>query len=302
MKILNIGSLNLDYVYTVPHFVAAGETLSSTAREVFCGGKGLNQSVALAKAGGQVLHAGAIGPEGDILEKMLLHAGVDTHLLLHRQIPTGHAIIQVNASGNNCILLYGGANRSLDRDYIDRVIGECEPGDILVMQNEVNLPLYMVECAHKAGMRIVLNPSPYNEELADIPLEKISYLILNETEGKQITGKSAPDAILSALRKSYPSLCVVLTLGENGAVYDDGHLCIRQPIFSVPVADTTAAGDTFTGYFVTAIANGASPAEALRTSSAASAISVSRKGAAPSIPQKEEVEAFLATHPCTLTV
>ncbi|CDC62568.1 putative uncharacterized protein [Clostridium sp. CAG:448] len=296
MKILNIGSLNLDYVYTVPHFVAAGETLASTAREVFCGGKGLNQSIALARAGGQVLHAGAIGPEGGALERALTDAGVDTHLLLHREIPTGHAMIQVNMTGNNCILLYGGANRSLDRDYIDRVIGECEPGDILVMQNEVNLPLYMVERAYKAGMRVVLNPSPYNEELADIPFEKVAYLLLNETEGRQITDKSDPDAILSALRGSYPSLCVVLTLGENGAIYDDGHIRTRQPIFSVPVADTTAAGDTFTGYFVTAIANGSSPAEALRPASAASAISVSRKGASPSIPQKEEVAAFLATH------
>lgn len=293
MKILNIGSLNLDYVYRVPHFVVAGETLSSTSRDVFCGGKGLNQSLALARAGGQVLHAGAVGPEGDILRDMLNEAGVDTHLILQRNMPTGHAVIQVSNTGNNCILLYGGANRSLDTAYIDRVIETCEAGDFLIMQNEVNLPAYIIDRAYEAGLRVVLNPSPYNEQLADIATDRISYLILNETEGMQMTGKATPDDILDALRRINPTLAIVLTLGGEGAIYDDPNERIHHPIFSVPVLDTTAAGDTFTGFFVAEIAAGNTPKEALHMASAAAAIAVSRKGAAPSVPTREEVLAFL---------
>ena len=306
MKILNFGSLNLDYVYGVEHFVMAGETISSSSRDTFCGGKGLNQSVALAKAGGNVFHAGNIGAEGGMLRDMLESAGVDTHLTKEVGVPTGHAIIQVNEKGNNCIILFGGANQQINSAQIDATLAEFSAGDYLILQNEVNMLAEIIDKAYAKGMVIFLNPSPFDDKLKSIDYNKISYILLNEVEGAglsgktdyeeiaevegaAISGKTEADEILDAIRAKYPKMKVVLTLGENGSVYDDGKERTAQSIFKVKAVDTTAAGDTFTGYFVTALAEGRTPAEALKRAAAAS-----RKGAAPSVPAVREVEDFLA--------
>lgn len=159
MKILNFGSLNLDYVYGVEHFVMAGETISSSSRDTFCGGKGLNQSVALAKAGGNVFHAGNIGAEGGMLRDMLESAGVDTHLTKEVGVPTGHAIIQVNKKGNNCIILFGGANQQITSAQTDATLAEFSAGDYLILQNEVNMLAEIIDKAYAKGMVIFLNPS-----------------------------------------------------------------------------------------------------------------------------------------------
>lgn len=294
MKILNFGSLNLDYVYGVEHFVMAGETISSSSRDTFCGGKGLNQSVALAKAGGNVFHAGNIGAEGGMLRDMLESAGVDTHLTKEVGVPTGHAIIQVNEKGNNCIILFGGANQQITSAQTDATLAEFSAGDYLILQNEVNMLAEIIDKAYAKGMVIFLNPSPFDDKLKSIDYNKISYILLNEVEGAAISGKTEAGEILDAIRAKYPRMKVVLTLGENGSVYDDGKERTAQSIFKVKAVDTTAAGDTFTGYFVTALAEGRTPAEALKRAAAASAIAVSRKGAAPSVPSVREVEDFLA--------
>ena len=292
MKVLNFGSLNIDYVYSVDHFVRAGETLASDNLELFCGGKGLNQSIAFARAGAEVFHAGCIGKDGTMLTDTLQNSGVDTSLIkTNGNISTGHAIIQVNKHGENCILLFGGANLTISEDFAREVISKFECGDLLVLQNEINNIDLIIKLANEKGLQTVLNPSPFNEKINALDLSLINWLIVNETEGKEITGKEDSNDILDTLLSRFPNMKVVLTLGADGSVYADKNTRVKQDIFKANVVDTTAAGDTFTGYFFSSIMRGKAPAEALRIASAASAIAVSRKGASPSIPTLNEVNA-----------
>lgn len=289
MKILNFGSLNLDYVYRVEHMVQPGETLAASGMEVFCGGKGLNQSIALARAGAEVYHGGLVGEEGEMLRQAIADSGADTSCIRTVDGKSGHTIIQVDQHGQNCILLYGGANRSMTRAFVDQVLSKFERGDILLLQNEINELPYMIDRAYERGMEIILNPSPYDKNLQDCDFGKISMFLLNEIEGEQITGVSAPEEILSNLRETFPGIKVVLTLGSQGAIYQDQEQRCRQGIYCVEAVDTTGAGDTFTGYFIASMIQGQPPQECLAMAAKASAIAVSRAGAAPSIPQRDEV-------------
>ena len=160
MKILNFGSLNIDRVYSVDEFVRAGETISSLKMETYAGGKGLNQSIAAARAGEEVYHGGMIGEDGLFLKELLAENGVETSFIGVTGAQTGHAIIQVNAGGQNSILLFGGANRMIDREFADHVLGNFDRGDILILQNETSSLGYIVDRAWEKGMRIALNPSP----------------------------------------------------------------------------------------------------------------------------------------------
>lgn len=289
MKVLNFGSLNLDYVYSVDHMVRPGETLASSGMNVFCGGKGLNQSIALAKAGVPVYHAGMIGEEGGVLLEACKEGGVNAEFI--RMIPgkSGHTIIQVDKDGQNCILLYGGANRSITKEYVDEVLGSFEEGDILLLQNEVNLLDYIIDSAYERGMTVVLNPSPYDSALDACDFGKVSMFLLNEVEGAQVTGEEDPEKILEKLKTLYPDTKVVLTLGGNGSVYQYKDEQYRQGIYKVKAVDTTAAGDTFTGYFISSVIDDMPVPEGLRLAAKASAIAVSREGATASIPLREEV-------------
>ncbi len=289
MRILNYGSLNLDYVYTVDHIVEAGETISSIGLEVFCGGKGLNQSVALARAGAQVCHAGMVGADGDALIQVCRENGIDTTHI--RTVPerSGNAIIQVSARGQNSIVLFGGANQCNQREYIDETLACFQKGDWLLLQNEVNLLDEMIDKAAERGLQIALNPSPYNEIVANCDLSKVTLFLLNEVEGKQITGESETAAILAKMCKIYPNAKVVLTLGKDGVAFMDGDKIFHHGIYDVPVVDTTAAGDTFTGYFIASLMNGENAEESLRLASVASSFAVSKKGATVSIPTAFEV-------------
>lgn len=293
MKICNIGSLNIDYVYDVDHFVQPGETLSSQQMTVNVGGKGLNQTVALARAGAKVFHAGQIGNEGQFLKDFLQENGADTSMVRVCPSSSGHAIIQVDSSGQNCILLFGGANQMLSEAFVDETLSMFDKGDILLLQNETNLLSYILQKAQERGLQIALNPSPYSEKLLDMPLENVRWFILNEVEGCGITGVSDPDQIVDALLSKYPEADIVLTMGEKGSIYANRSQKIYQSIFSVKVEDTTAAGDTFTGYLLAGLAKGMSPDLVLRYAAQAAAIAVSRKGAAISIPMMCEVEATL---------
>ena len=294
MKILCFGSLNLDKVYSVPHFVRAGETLSSTKMQEFCGGKGLNQSVALARAGAETYHAGCVGQaDGEPLLAMLRSSGVDTTLVRMLPCPSGHAIIQVNEQGQNCILLYGGANQEVSKEQIDAVLEQFQPGDMLVLQNEINNLPYLMETAGKKGMEIVLNPSPMNDAILKLPLEYVRYFILNEVEARDLCAEEGPEEdFADKLLRRFPDSKIVLTLGSKGSIYVDQKKRIIQPAYRVETVDTTAAGDTFTGYFLAGIAGGMDVKAALQQAAKAAAIAVSRKGAAPSIPTLEETQAF----------
>ncbi|MGI5894252.1 MAG: ribokinase [Candidatus Merdivicinus sp.] len=294
MRVINFGSLNLDFVYAVNHFVRPGETLSSNGMQTFLGGKGLNQSIALKRAGADVIHAGCIGNDGEILRKGLEAAGVETKALLTISGErSGHAIIQVDEKGQNCILLYGGANRRITVDQIRETLAECEEGDWLLLQNETNGVAEIMEEGSKKGMHIAFNPSPITEGMDQLPLDKVEYFLLNEVEGSALGESGNAEEILASMRKRYPQAKIVLTLGSDGALCWDGEKEWKQKIFPVKAVDTTAAGDTFTGYFLTAVGNGKNAGEALRIASAASAIAVTREGASPSIPTAAEVADFL---------
>ena len=235
--------------------------------------------------------------------------GAHTELISRLPGRNGHAIIQKQPNGQNCILLYGGSNQQNTRVQIDEVMSHFEKGDYLILQNEINEISYIMERAHEKGMIIVLNPSPMDEKIRTYPLEYVDYFLLNEIEAKDLTGfdqnladtdqhrvqemdevSSAWDALLEEVCSHFPNSKVVLTLGEYGSIYKDEKQKIHQPIMKVPVVDTTAAGDTFTGFFIGSIAKGLSPENAMKIAAKASAIAVSRQGAAPSIPELGEVE------------
>ena len=295
MKVLSFGSLNVDYVYKLPHVVVKGETLSSTALNVYPGGKGLNQSIALGKAGADVYHAGAIGEDGKFLVEYLEDAGVNTKFIkIMPEIKSGHAIIQNTDDGDNCIVLYGGANQAITKEQVDETLSFFENGDYLVLQNEINELKYIIEKAHSMGMKIVLNPSPMNEIINELPLDFVDYFLLNEIEAGQVLGKKIenPDEIIAELAKTFPDAKVVLTLGSEGSVFYDGAQTLRQGIYKVKAVDTTAAGDTFTGFFIAGEAMGRDVKQSMDMAAKASAIAVSRPGAGVSIPTLDEVEKF----------
>ena len=294
MKILNIGSMNLDMVYQMDHIVQPGETEASYGMNVFLGGKGINQSVAAAQAGATVFHGGMIGEDGQPFLDACVKYNVDARYIRQVEGKSGHAIIQIDKNAQNCILLFGGANQMLTEAYVDEVLEGFAAGDILLLQNEVNMLPYIVDKAHAKGMQIALNPSPFNEKLKEVDMGKISIFLLNEVEGFQVTGVTDPDAIIAKLLELYPHAKIVLTLGKDGAVYADKDQKVFQPIFKVKAVDTTAAGDTFTGYFLACLCEGLPMEEVLKRSAKASSIAVSRPGAVPSIPCRAEVEQALA--------
>ena len=293
MRVLNIGSMNLDHVYSVDHVVQPGETEASLELQDFLGGKGMNQSVALAKAGVATYQGGMIGPDGQPFLDACAEYGVNADYIRKVSVPTGHAIIQRDKNAQNCILLYGGANQCLTEEYVDEVLADFGADDILLLQNEVNMMPYIVDQAYARGMTIALNPSPFDEKLKAVDMGKISIFLLNEVEGGQITGLTDPDDIIAKLLELYPKARIVLTLGGDGAVYADATQKHYQPIFKVQAVDTTAAGDTFSGYFLAGLCDGMAIPDVLRMSAKASSIAVSRVGAVPSIPYRAEVEEAL---------
>lgn len=295
-NILCFGSLNIDYTYSVAHFVRAGETLAASDVQTFCGGKGLNQSIALAKAGGNVFHAGRIGTDGAFLLETLKQANIDTELVtVLNEEKTGHAIIQNTPDGENCILLFSGANTCITTKQIDLALEHFGNGDLLVLQNEINLIPYLIRKAKAKGMTVAFTPAPMNEEVSGYPLEETDYILLNETEARALTAIGCTDKLTAndladKLSGAYPTVRFVLTLGSAGAFYIHRQTRVFQPAFSVNVVDTTAAGDTFAGYFLQSVTSGQAPKEALEIAAKASAICVTRRGASGSIPDREEAE------------
>ena len=275
MRVVNFGSLNIDYVYRVDHFVQPGETMSAQSLQIQCGGKGLNQSVALARAGVETWHAGLIGPEGHFLKETLDRAGVHT--------------IQVDSTGQNSILLHDGANGRLTPDFVTAVLDQFSAGDTVLLQNETSCVEEIIHQAARRGMRTAMNAAPANEKLVGLPLEALSWLLVNEVEGAFLAGTEAPEAILDTLAARYPETTVVLTLGEQGAAAARGGWRAWGPARKTAVVDTTAAGDTFTGYFLRRALEGGTLEEALSLAAAASALAVSRPGAADAVPGYEEV-------------
>lgn len=289
MRIYNLGSLNIDYVYDVDHFVSAGETLSSDKMQIFPGGKGLNQSVALARAGAEVIHGAVIGEDGGFLTEILSSAGVDTSRIETIPRRCGHAVIQVDKSGQNCILLYPGTNRCIDRRYIENFLSDAERDDILVVQNEISGLDIAFETAHRKNMRIAFNQSPFHSDIKKLPLSLVRWLFCNETEGEALFGSRDIREITERFITQIPDGDLILTLGKDGSVFKNREKFIVQPIFETKTVDTTAAGDTFLGYFLASVTKGESVERSMAVASKAASVAVSVKGAASSIPFLRDV-------------
>lgn len=292
MKILNFGSINIDIFFKVSHIVRPGETISASSIEKRAGGKGLNQSVALAKLEKEVYHAGNIGMDGKFLIEEMETLGIDTSFIRSSDKLTGNAIIQVDDEGENSIVLYKGANFDNSKAYVDEVLSHFEKDDILVLQNEINCMVYIIEKAHQKGMKIVLNPSPITDEIEKIDLGKIDLLLVNKTEAEALSGFSVDKEIVEYFRKTYPSLKLVMTLGKDGSIYFDTEKLIKQRAYKVKSVDSTGAGDTFAGFFINYFYKGEDLEKCLEIAAKASALSVTKKGASASIPSLDEVRAF----------
>ncbi len=291
MAVLNFGSLNYDHVYEMDHFTEPKETQSSLSYIRNFGGKGLNQSIALAKAGVDVFHAGKVGNDGQDFIDYLKKYHVDTRYLVKDDTQaTGHAIIEI-CKGQNRIILHGGANQAIDEKQIDETLKDFTSDDVLLVQNEISSMSYLIEKAHEKGMMIAFNTAPMDEKVFSYPLEKVDLFIVNEIEGAGLakTDSKDPEQIIKALIEKYPDKRFVLTAGELGSYYADKNDLIQQDIYHVEAVDTTAAGDTFTGYFLASYLKDKDVKKALDLAAKASSITVQGKGAAQSIPEIGEL-------------
>ncbi|RDB43293.1 ribokinase [Halomonas sp. DQ26W] len=293
----NVGSINLDHVYRVPHLVHPGETLASGAYQVGLGGKGANQSLAMALAGGQVSHWGRLGRQDAWARDRLADAGVDVAHISLVDEPSGHAIIQVDDGGENAIILFHGANHGFAAAELDTLAASARPGEWLLAQNECNaLPELFVR-AREQGLNIAFNPAPMTEDVAELSLEACQLLFVNRVEAAGLVGlpeSSDAQTLLAGLRQRLPDTSTVLTLGGAGAWYQSGKEQCYQPALPVKPVDTTAAGDTFIGYFMAAHQEGSTVAGCLELAAHAAALCVQQLGAAESIPRRTDVDHALS--------
>ena len=296
MKILNFGSLNIDHVYHIDHFVQPGETIACSSYTRFSGGKGLNQSIALARAGADVYHGGKIGADGLFLKEQLEKSGVDTRFVHQGNTPTGHAVIQVSNEGENSIIIAGGANRCITTDEIADTVCTFAKGDYLLVQNEISGVDHIISKSSEMGLKIVFNPAPFAPAISNYPLELVDIFILNETEAAAITGLTHQQDIIEQMRKQFPNAEVIFTMGAKGALFVKGDIEHIVAAKQVTAVDTTGAGDTFIGFFLASHMRSGDIPEALAIATAAAAMSVTRHGAADSIPTLDEAKAFSNTH------
>ncbi len=291
-KLVNLGSLCVDNVYGVPNISSAGETVASRNHAVFPGGKGLNQSLAAARAGASVVHVGCIGADGRWLRDALEQAGVDVGLVREVDAPSGHAVIQVNPAGENAIVIAGGANRVLTDAGRAAAFARCGPNDWLLLQNEINDLEATLAGAAAAGCRVAFNVAPVDGRERGYDLSGVHLLILNEVEAAALAGVAEPEAALDVLCARYPSCDVVVTLGQDGLRCGHGGNRTRLDAFPAEAVDETAAGDAFVGYLMAALLEGRPMRDAAVLGSAAGALAVTRAGAASSIPQRDAVFAL----------
>ena len=278
MRILNVGSLNLDHFYKVPQPAHLGAVVFGTHLGEKAGGRGLHQSIALARAGCDVFHAGIVGNDGGRLLMMLDENCIDTRFVrVLSGAKTGHAILQIDQDGEHCALVCHGANHCVDHSFVDEVLSSFDSEDVLLLQNEMNCIDYLLEKGHERGMQIVFNPAPFTDDLLQLPLEYVDTMILNYSEGSCLTGETEPDDIMHALRERCPQAVIALTLGADGAILSDGTQVFSQESYDVPVRSTTAAGDVFLGFFVACYKDKRmAPDQALKLATKAAALTISR--------------------------
>lgn len=289
MAILNIGSINIDYVHRVPHFPAAGETLRNLSYSAGLGGKGANQSIAIALAGGKASHIGRIGEDGNWAKQFLADKGVGVENVIIDDGASGHAVIYVDDAGENTIVIHGGANEKLELDDIKSALDKANANDWVLLQNETNLVFETAVEAKSRGLKVAYAAAPFDAEIAAKMIDHVDLIAVNEIEAEQLA------ATLNTNAEDLPVSKILITKGSKGALYKDGDSIIEIDAFKVTPVDTTGAGDTFTGYFLARLNEGDTPEIALKTASAAAAIQVTRMGAATAIPTLKDVKEFLET-------
>ncbi|KIC40381.1 ribokinase [Ruegeria sp. ANG-R] len=284
MTIWNLGSINADMVYAMPHLPEAGETLAASGLQRFLGGKGANMSVAAARAGSRVSHIGAVGSDGRWARDRLTEYGVDTRHIAEVDVPTGHAIIAVDAQGENLIVLFQGANHAISDDQLGQALSSAASGDLLVMQNETNAQLEAAKLGREMGLTVCYAAAPFQAEAVQAVLPYLDFLILNEIEAEQLqqaTGLAPSDL---------PVEHVIVTFGSKGArYYHQGSEPQAFQAHKVDAVDTTGAGDTFTGYVLAGMDRGMPMAQAIAQANRAAALMVTRHGTADVIPDLKEV-------------
>ncbi|WP_138466281.1 ribokinase [Poseidonocella sp. HB161398] len=288
MTIYNLGSINIDKVLRVPHLPAPGETLAAHGYAEGLGGKGANQSVAAARAGAQVVHLGAVGPDGDAMLALMAADGIDLSQVARLETPTGMALIMVDDAAENSIAILHGANVLVPDETVAAALAAAAPGDTLLLQNETSGQAEAAGQARRAGLRVVYSAAPFEPEAVRQVLGNVSVLLLNELEAAQLT--EALGQPLEALGVAH----VVVTRGKAGAVHHDvgAGTQTAYPSPEVAAVDTTGAGDTFAGYLAAGLDQGLGWEAALRRALAAAALSVTRPGASAAIPDAADVAAF----------
>ncbi|OIP86830.1 MAG: ribokinase [Rhodobacterales bacterium CG2_30_65_12] len=293
MTVFNLGSINVDLFYRVPHLPLPGETLPATSHETGLGGKGANQSVAVAKAGSRVHHIGMIGPDNDWVRGRMADYGIDVSHVGTGEARTGHAIIIVDDAGENAIVTFAGANYGQSLAGIEGALARAVPGDIFMMQNEVSLKAEAARLAREKRLFVVYSAAPFKPEVVSELLPHVDLLVLNEIEASQLADSLA----LPVADIPVPHL--LITRGAKGAVWRDQASGKKTEVAAFPVnpVDTTGAGDCFIGYTVAGLDQGQPRDAALRLGAAAAALKVTRPGTADAIPDRAEVDTYLLRTP-----
>lgn len=285
MAVYNLGSINGDVFYKLPHLVGPGETLAATALDRGLGGKGANMSVAAARAAARVVHVGAVGPDGAWAIERLMEYGVDTRHITQADMPTGHAIIYVDPQGENSIVIYHGANHAISAEMIGRALSEASPGDSFVTQNETSGQAEAVRMAKSLGMRVIYAAAPFDVQAVRAVLDHIDLLVLNAVEAAQLEAETGTE--LARL----PVSEIVVTKGGDGCTWlSKGSASRDFPAIKVTPVDTTGAGDTFTGYLIAGLDRGMPMEQAIRLALRAGALMVTRAGTADVIPDLKEIQ------------
>lgn len=283
--IWNLGSINADNFYLLPHLPGLGETISARNFRQGLGGKGANMSVAAARAGTRVMHVGALGADGGWALERLLEYGVETaHITLMEGV-TGHANIAVDLEGENNIIIFPGTNHEITEEMIGAALSEASSGDWLLMQNETNGQRFAAQTAKTLGLRLAYAAAPFDAEAVKAILDRIDLLVLNEVEAAQLRAATGGEL------RQLPVDDIVVTLGAGGCewVSNKAHRVESYPAYQVDVVDTTGAGDTFTGYLVAGLDRGMTMPHAIDLAMRAGALMVTRHGTADVIPDLKEI-------------
>lgn len=286
MAIWNLGSINLDLIYGLDRLPGRGETVSADTKAEFLGGKGANMSVAAARAAARVCHIGAVGPDGRWAVDRLLEYGVDTRHIAQTDTPTGHAIVAVETSGENQIIIFSGANRAIPLELVSNALSEAQTGDLLVLQNETNAQVEAAKLGRELGLTVCYAAAPFDAEAVRAVLPYLDFLILNAVEAQQL------ETALGTSVADLPVRDIVVTKGSDGAEWISTETGSHQQFSArkVTAVDTTGAGDTFTGYVLAGMDREMPMAQAISQAILAASIMVTRHGTADVIPDLKDIQ------------